>query len=294
MARSGVGFSEFLGIKDKEEASAGLRAFGARLENKAAGDWLAVRDRALERAGRVQRELDTNGTRLILAGDPHFPNSLLDLSDAPAWLFVRGNSSILSSPCVTAVGTREPSEDGRWLCGFVGLCFEGWQAPTVSGLASGVDQIVHEMSLRAKVPTVAVLGTGIFSEYPKGSADLRERILASGGAVITEYLPNDTYTAENFVRRNRLQAALGRVLIPIEWGVKSGTAHTVRYAGTLGRPIAGLRLPDWPANQVVFSSEAAKTATTFIIPGEEDKFRRFVAKSLNNGGSVQPAQLSLI
>jgi DNA processing protein len=191
-------------------------------------------------------------------------------------------------PCVTAVGTREPSEDGIWLCRFVGLCFESWRAPTVSGLAAGVDQVVHEMSPRARVPTIAVLGTGIFSEYPKGSASLRERILDCGGAVITEYLP------KNFVRRNRLQAALGRILIPIEWASKGGTARTVRYAGSLGRPIAGLRLPDWSEDRVVFSNTAAKTATTFTIPGQEKEFRRFVAQSLDGDNPPQLTQLSLI
>ena len=294
MARTGVSFTDFLAIEDKEEASFGLRKFGARLQDKTVGDWRAVRERALERASRVQHDLDATGTRIIMAGDPDFPSSLNDLPDAPAWLFVRGNVSILSEPCVTAVGTREPSEDGRWLGRFVGLCFERWQAPTVSGLAAGVDQVVHEMSLRARVPTIALLGTGIFSEYPKGSASLREHILDSGGTVITEYLPYESYSAENFVRRNRLQAALGRILIPVEWAAKSGTAHTVRYAGSLGRPIAGLRLPDWPTDRVVFSNGAAKTATTFTVPGQEEEFRRFVAKSLDGSKSSKPTQLSLI
>ena len=294
MAKAGIRFADFIAVEDKEEASSGLRTFGARLEGKSASDWLAVRAQALERASRIQNELEATGTRLILANDASFPRSLFDLANSPAWLFLRGSASILHTPCVTAVGTREPSEDGKWLCGFVGFCLEAWQAPTISGLAAGVDQVVHEMSLRARLPTVAVLGTGIFSEYPKGSASLRERIVDTGGAVITEYLPNESYSAENFVRRNRLQAALGRVLIPIEWASKSGTAHTVRYAGSLGRPIAGLRLPDWSSDQVMFSNGAAKTAATFTIPGEEEKFRRFVAGSLSGKSAPQPSQLSLI
>ena len=71
------------------------------------------------------------------------------------------------------------------------------------------------------------------------------RILARGGTVVTEYLPQQSYSAENFVRRNRLQAALAKVLVPVEWAAKSGTAHTVKYAADLGRPIACLQLPDW-------------------------------------------------
>lgn len=292
MAKAGVGFAAFLATNDTEEASAVLRTHGARLEHKTTGDWSTVRERALQRASLIQEELDTAGTRLIMAGDADFPSALNDLADAPASLFVGGNVSVLQEPSIAAVGTREPSEDGVWLCRFVGHCLRDWCAPTVSGLAAGVDQIVHEMSLRARVPTIAVLGTGICSEYPKGSADLRQRILDCGGAVVTEYLPNEKYSAENFVRRNRLQAALGRVLIPIEWAAKGGTAHTVRFAGSLGRPIAGLRLSDWPEGRVIFSNGAARNATTFTVPGQEVEFRGFVAKSLNGG--PQPAQLSLI
>ena len=294
MAKADISFSAFLGTEDTDEASAALRAFGAKIESRAAGEWRTVRDRALARAGRILEDLNAAGTRLVMNGSAEFPHALNDLSDPPGWLFVRGDASVLSKPSVAVIGTRKPSDDGIWLCGFVGLCFERWEAPTISGLAAGIDHIVHELSLRAKVPTIAVLGTGIFSDYPKGAATLRERILGAGGAIVTEYLPNETYSAENFVRRNRLQAALAHVVVPIEWAARSGTAHTVRYAASLRRPIAGLRLPDWPKDRVVFSDGAAATATTFTIPGQEEQFRQFVAKSLQPATPREPEQSSFL
>jgi DNA processing protein len=295
MAKAGVGFAVFLETDDSAEASRALKSFGAKLENKMAGEWQAVRDRALARAIRVIEDLRATGTRVVMAKSPEFPRALDDLSDPPAWLFVQGDLPLLSKPSVAAVGTRAPSDDGLWLCRFVGLCFESWGAPTVSGLAVGIDHVVHELSLRAKAPTIAVLGTGIFSDYPKGAVALRERILSGGGAIVTEYLPYETYSAENFVRRNRLQAALAHVLIPIEWASRSGTAHTVRYAATLRRPIAGLRLPDWPKERVAFSDGAAATARTFTIPGQEDQFRRFVADSLSPRATAhEPEQSSFL
>ena len=136
-------------------------------------------------------------------------------------------------PSVTIVGTRKPSEDGLFLARYVGACLADWPAATVSGLAAGIDQLAHESSLRAEVPTIAVLGTGILDNYPKDSQVLRDRILGAGGAIVSEYLPRASYSAENFVQRNRLQAALGRVLIPVEWARRSGTAHTVRFATEL-------------------------------------------------------------
>jgi DNA protecting protein DprA len=292
MAKADISFAAFLGADDSTEAARALRGFGAKLENKMTGEWATVRDRALARATRVVEDLTAIGARLVLAKSPEFPRALGDLSDSPAWLFVQGNLPLLSKPSVAAVGTRAPSDDGLWLCRFVGLCFEGWAAPTVSGLADGIDRVVHELSLRAKVPTVAVLGTGIFSDYPKGAVALRERILEGGGAIVTEYLPYETYSAENFVRRNRLQAALAHVLIPIEWAPRSGTAHTVRYAASLGRPIAGLRLPDWPKDRVAFSDGVAATAQTFTIPGQEEQFRGFVSSSLNPRATAHDSEQS--
>jgi DNA processing protein len=294
MAQTGTDFAAFLATRDSAEASHALRTFGAKLERKMAGEWNTVRNRALARANRILEDLTATGTRLVMAGSAEFPRALKDLSDPPAWLFVQGNLPLLTKPSVAVVGTRAPSDDGLWLCRFVGLCFQSWGAPTVSGLAVGIDSVVHELSLRAKVPTIAVLGTGIFSEYPKGAVALRDRILDGGGAIVTEYLPYETYSAENFVRRNRLQAALAQVLIPIEWAARSGTAHTVRYAAGLKRPIAGLRLPDWPKDRVMFSNGAAATATTFTIPGQEEQFRQFVAKSLQPTTPCEPEQSSFL
>jgi DNA processing protein len=111
---------------------------------------------------------------------------------------------------------------------------------------------------------------------------------------VTEYLPQETYSAENFVRRNRLQAALSQVLVPIEWAARSGTAHTVRYAASLRRPIAGLRLPDWHKDRITFTNGAAAMATTFTIPGQEAEFRQFIANSLHPATAREPEQSSFL
>ncbi len=168
-----------------------------------------------------------------------------------------------------------------------------WNAPTISGLATGIDQLIHSWSLRTNIPTVAVLGTGIQSDYPRGAAELREQILAHGGAILTEYLPHESYSAQNFVMRNRLQAALGRSLIPVEWNVQSGTAHTVRFASSLQRTIACLRMPDWSPDRVTISDGFSENARLFTIPGEESAFRAYVKAALEKEPKVGAKQLPL-
>lgn len=269
--------SDLLLIDDKATALEVLRKHGARVEGGDGVDWIRVREQALAKAHNLAEVLARQGVSLLVRSDPRFPPRLLEASPAPQWLFVQGAIGALHVPAIAAVGTRQPSDDGRWLTSFVGAQLGYWNAATVSGLAMGIDQLVHQWSLRARVPTVAVLGTGILSDYPKGAEELRARIIDGGGALVTEYLPRETYSAENFVRRNRLQAALGKVLIPVEWNARSGTAHTVRFAMGQRRPIACLRLPDWASDRVVLPKEKGRI---FSIPGQEHEFRHFVSECL--------------
>ncbi|HQS16974.1 DNA-processing protein DprA [Reyranella sp.] len=256
--------------------------------------WRERRAEAADRAVKMRELLEHLQVRLILRSDREFPARLLELTRPPHWLFVQGSVDRLNEPSVAIVGTRKPSDDGIFLARYVGACLSDWSVPTVSGLAAGIDQLAHEESLRSGVPTIAVLGTGILEDYPKGSSGVRERILAGGGAIITEYLPRASYSGDNFVQRNRLQAALACILIPVEWKRRSGTAHTVRFASSLKRPIACLRLPYWPHDRVQFEPGLGlETGALFTVPREQDAFDRFVRDSIGETASEATKQLSL-
>lgn len=256
--------------------------------------WSAMRLHALAQGDRLAERLEALGVALLFRDSPGFPPALLELERPPRWLLVQGSIDRLCEPSITIVGTRKPSADGHFLLRYVGACLAEWGAPTVSGLAAGIDQLAHEHSLRAGVPTIAVLGTGVLEDYPRGSGRLRDHILATGGTIVSEYLPTISYSAENFVQRNRLQAALGRILIPAEWQRRSGTAHTVRFATALRRPIACLRLPDWPSNRVAFERGLGLPGgEIFTVPREQTRFDMFVRAAIENRLPAQPSQLSL-
>jgi DNA processing protein len=179
------------------------------------------------------------------------PDRLKDLEgDAPRWLFVQGNAEVLKHrPIIAVVGTRKPSHDGRRAADAIAKVLSPYPVVIVSGLADGIDAEVHASTLRRDLKNVAFLGHGINLVFPEQTAKLREKIVASEGAVVSEYLPHQTYQKQQFVRRNRLQAALADIVIPVEANINSGTAHTVRYAREYGRTLVGLR---WPgANGIV-------------------------------------------
>lgn len=286
-------FAAILNEGSEARVRALLRAAGAQLDGAGQVKWHLARAAILKRAREVHDKLKCMGAQIIHRGLPGYPLALHDLPDAPYWLFVQGNVKVLHKPALTIVGTRNPTSDGLWLTQFVGGCLHQLKCPTVSGLAAGIDQVIHRASLRAGVPTVAVLGNGIFNDYPKGSEQLRAEIVAKGGAVVSEYLPNQGSSAENFVRRNRLQAALGCALVPTEWAVKSGTARTVKYSADLGRPIACLRMPDWDEARVPFEAVSSESKALFTMPGDEQKFRQFLRKALRSGKSRTGSQPDL-
>ena len=280
LAESECSFHAVFNLSGNELAKT-LNSKGARVAQGSNLDWTRIKSASEKEVAQLDATFRNLQIQVVFRSDDSYPQSLLDLEDAPHWLFVQGNVEILRAPSVAIVGTREPSADGLWLADYVGLTLGHWGHPTVSGLALGIDQAIHTASLTAGVPTIAVLGTGITLDYPKNIGPLRQKIIAAGGAVISEYLPGDIYSAMNFVRRNRLQAALARALIPVEWKERSGTAHTVRYAANLGRPIAGLRLPTWQARQVIIP-RGSGPRQVFTVPGQDDEFRSFVDKFLRD------------
>lgn len=294
LAESGCRFSDVLAYGPTEGAS-DTRAVDQKGEPISQRQWSAIRNNALARADGLAERLGEMGVSLLFRGDAAFPPQLLDLPRPPHWLFVQGHVPLLHEPSVAIVGTRKPSADGVFLARYVGACLEDWGVPTVSGLAAGIDQLAHEHSLRADIPTIAVLGTGMLDDYPKGSGILREHILETGGAIVTEYLPRVSYSAENFVQRNRLQAALGRALIPVEWNRRSGTAHTVRFASQLGRPIACLSMPEWPDDKVVLEPGLGlETGAIFTVPRQHVRFAEFVQSALGARKAAWSGQLSFL
>jgi DNA processing protein len=245
--------------------------------------------KGIERA----RDLNKRGVTLSFYDQPNFPSSLKNISEPPFWIFVHGNIDVLNKKSIAIVGTRKPTDDGIFLVKLILAALSGYDISTVSGLATGIDQTCHYESLRYGIPTIAVLGNGIFVEYPKGSGGLYNDIVASGGAIVTEYLPEQSYSAENFVRRNRIQAALSTSLVPVEWKIKSGTSHTVEYAYKYSRKIANPYLPKtYDFRPELKFAEDNRNSKSFEVPRELDALITYVLNE-NLCEKTQPIQQNL-
>ena len=269
LARNGL-LRYLFHLDSKEEFESCLRTVGARVSTASLDGW---KSGLIDRGKELLENLRARGISVILQSHPEFPSQLRSIDDPPLWLFVEGDPGILLKRSVAAVGTRNPTSDGLRLASIIGDCLAEFQSVIVSGLADGIDQMMHIRSIECQVLTVAVLGTGILSNFPAGSETIRQQICDEGGAIITEYLPRDSYSAKNFVRRNRIQAGLSSVVIPVNWREKGGTAHTVRYAYEAKRKIVCAKLATWTEDDHTELAAARRMgAQVFTLPDDKCAF----------------------
>ena len=186
--------------------------------------------------GRLQRFCDQQGVRLISYQDADYPQSLLRIADPPLVLYVKGALPV-AGYALAVVGSRECTEYGKKAAKLFtkDLALRG--IPIISGGARGIDTEAHEACLSVGGKTVAVLGCGLDIAYPEENAGLFERIVRSGGAVISEYAPGMRPLAKNFPARNRIIVGLSQGVLVAEAKLKSGAIITANIAADEGRDV---------------------------------------------------------
>ncbi|MFZ0744883.1 MAG: DNA-processing protein DprA [Terracidiphilus sp.] len=177
------------------------------------------------------------GATLLTFGCPEYPERLKEIYDPPPVLWLRGAASLLARPSIAIVGTRHPSPYGSGVAEMLARDLAVRRLLIVSGMARGIDTCAHRGALAARMPTVAVWGTGIDVIYPKENKKLAEEILATGGAIVSE-VPMGTFPApQNFPRRNRILSGLSVGVLVVEASENSGTRVTARCAAEQNRDL---------------------------------------------------------
>ena len=178
-----------------------------------------------------------SGATFITPEDEEYPQQLLEIYDPPPVLWVRGNVQAIARPGIAVVGTRHPSPYGVGMAEMLSRDLAGRGLVILSGMARGVDTAAHKGALDAQGTTAAVWGTGIDVIYPKENRKLAERIVESGGTIVSEF-PIGTYPApQNFPIRNRVLSGISMGVLVIEAGEYSGTRITARCAMEQNRDV---------------------------------------------------------
>jgi DNA processing protein len=223
---------------------------------------------AEEEWGRVVAQ----GATLVSYSCPEYPERLREIYDPPPVLWVRGDAKLLSRPAIAVVGTRHPTPYGTGIAEMLSRDLAARRLLIVSGMARGIDSCAHRGALVARMPTVAVWGTGIDVVYPKENKKLAEEILALGGAIVSE-LPMGTFPApQNFPRRNRILSGLCIAVLVVEAGENSGTRVTARCAAEQNRDLFAVpgnvtNKGSWTPNTLI--KQGAKLVATWEDVWEE-------------------------
>ncbi|WP_174613286.1 DNA-processing protein DprA [Virgibacillus ihumii] len=180
---------------------------------------------------------DISSCRVITLVDEDYPVVLKTIKDAPLVLYAMGNTSLLDKhPLISVIGTRKPSREAlsKTEAFVVPLIHSNWVI--VSGMASGIDSMAHQQTLKYDGMTIAVLGGGFHHIYPKHNYHLFNQI-AEHGLVLSEYPPDTPPKRYHFPERNRIISGLSFGTLVIEATERSGTLITVDQALDQGREV---------------------------------------------------------
>ncbi|MGD0798057.1 MAG: DNA-processing protein DprA [Acidobacteriaceae bacterium] len=194
--------------------------------------------------GRARAAAEDEAKRVAEAGgifvtreEAAYPERLLEIYDPPAVLWVRGDAALLSRPGIAVVGTRQPTPYGVGMAEMLSRDLAHRRLTILSGMARGVDAAAHKGALDAGGKTIAVWGTGIDVVYPKENKKLAERIVASGGTIVSEYAMGTFPAPQNFPIRNRILSGMSVGVLVVEAGEYSGTRITARCAMEQNRDV---------------------------------------------------------
>lgn len=169
--------------------------------------------------------------------DDLYPQSLREVEDRPARLYVIGDPRALHEESVSIVGARKATPYGIACAELAARCAVSMGVSVVSGAAVGCDQAAQREALRLGGRVSAVLGSGADVVYPASARGMLERIVATGGAVVSLQPWGSPAIGWTFIRRNSVIAALSKTLVICEAGMPSGTFSTARFASDAGREV---------------------------------------------------------
>lgn len=169
--------------------------------------------------------------------DENFPKFLTQIPNPCYLLYCKGDTHLLNQFSVGIIGSRKPTQYGKYVANTFSSELARRGAIIVSGFALGIDSESHKAATKCKGKTIGVLGTSLDNIYPKSNKEYAKEILKTGNLIISEFKPGTTTLPYHFVQRNRLISAIAEGLLIVEASEKSGTLTTVDHALEQGKPV---------------------------------------------------------
>lgn len=181
--------------------------------------------------------VDDTDAWIMTIDDAEYPKRLRHIYDPPSLLWGRGSKAALSRAGISVIGTRKPSAYGQLTARNFSKNLSERGLSVISGLAYGIDTLAHTACVEAGGITVAVLGSGINRIYPGTNRRLADKIIETGGCIISEFVPDTAPDRENFPVRNRVVSGLSLGVLVVESDVTGGSMITAYAALDQGREV---------------------------------------------------------
>ncbi len=276
--------SENLGIKTFENLVENFNTATKALE------YLENRKSSLSKVKLASKEsveeelelLNQYGGKIIFTSDNNYPSNLLNIPDCPPFISVLGNVDLLvDKNKISIVGARNASFASIKFTEKVTKAICEKEFCTVSGMARGIDSVVHNSSL---TQTIAILPAGIDQVYPLENQKLYERI-QEFGCLIAENKFGLKPANFHFPLRNRIIAGMSLATIVIEASMKSGTLITARFAAEYGRDVHAV--PGFPLDQNFAGNNFLIKNGAYLLDDINEVFNNLTVNLLHQERNLQ-------
>ncbi|MDG4656409.1 DNA-processing protein DprA [Ectobacillus antri] len=188
---------------------------------------------------KKMKEYKQKGIKIFCKYSDDYPEYLFNEENKPLFLYCYGNLALLKREYqkVAIIGTRKATDQGiiktkKYVKGYV---TNNWI--TISGLAKGIDTVVHKETIVNNGKTIAIIPTSFEKIYPTENTELFNEIVTNDGLIISMIGPYENTYKSNFLERNSIVAKISDEILVIEASVKSGTLNTVRKAYQFNKKI---------------------------------------------------------
>lgn len=235
------------------------------------------------------QELERQEIRIILKEDPEYPTWLREIPLPPHAIYLRGELPDKDSVNLAVVGTRRATDFGKRLAEEIAEELARAGVNIISGLAFGIDVAAHSGCLKSGGKAVAILASGVDKITPRSNANLGEKILLSGGAILSEYPPDSPILAHQFLERNRIISGLASAVLIVEAPERSGSLATARFALEQNRNV--LVVPG-PANHPNYQGSHSLIRAGAILTANAQQVAEEIGVNLGDSKAKKITDLS--
>lgn len=229
-------------------------------------------------AESVLTDCNLLGIKPISCLSPEYPKLLLEISDPPAVVYIRGNEMLLNK-VIAIIGTRHSTPLGNIIAERLGKHFSQEYA-ICNGLVEGIDE--HSVYYNGKITSKAIGiisgGLNYTQTCSKAHAKVIDDVLNAGGLIISEFPPQQPEDKYSGSKASRIQAGLSQGLILVQSRIDGGSKYTLASFSKLSRVLGVVHFP----SSEEYQSEEFE-ANRGIISNQKEGVAKFIGlKTIRN------------